>query len=258
MTDFDHLPEFVPGTVWLTGAGPGDPALLTLAASHGLATADIIIYDALVSAEILALARPGVPLEDAGKRGGRPSAKQRDISESLIHHARAGRRVLRLKGGDPFVFGRGADECLALAEAKVPFRVVPGVTAGIAALSYAGIPATSRDTNSAICFLTGHAASGQVPDDIDWAALSQATPVLVFYMASTHLKEIAERLMTAGRPADEPVAIISDATTPRQKVMIADLATCAAEFAANPLPPPVLVAVGPVVRFREALNWFEP
>ena len=258
MTVSPPLPEFLPGTVWLAGAGPGDPALLTLAAAHGLATADVIIYDALVSAEILALARPGIPLEDAGKRGGRPSAKQRDISESLIRHARAGRRVLRLKGGDPFIFGRGAEECLALAEANIRFRVVPGVTAGTAALSYAGIPATSRETNSGICFLTGHAASGQVPDDINWAALSQATPVLIFYMASTHLEEIARNLMAAGRSSDEPVAIISDATTPRQRVMIATLATCAAEFAANPLPPPVLVAVGPVVNYRKTLNWFEP
>lgn len=258
MTASPLMPEFLPGTVWLAGAGPGDPALLTLAAAHGLSTADVIIYDALVSEEILALAPSGVPLEDAGKRGGRPSAKQRDISESLIGHARAGRRVLRLKGGDPFIFGRGADECLALAQAKIPFRIVPGVTAGTAALSYAGIPATSRETNSGICFLTGHAASGQVPDDIDWAALSQAAPVLVFYMASTHLAEIAEKLLSAGRPADEAVAIISDATTPRQQVMTTKLATCAAEFAANPLPPPVLVAVGPVVRYRDALNWFEP
>lgn len=258
MTALAPVPEFLPGTVWLTGAGPGDPALLTLAAAHGLATADVIIYDALVAKEILALAPPGVPLEDAGKRGGRPSAKQRDISESLIRHARAGRRVLRLKGGDPFTFGRGAEECLALVDADIRFRIVPGVTAGTAALSYAGIPATSRETNSGICFLTGHAASGQVPEDIDWAALSRAAPVLVFYMASKHLGEISDKLLSAGRRPDEPVAIISDATTPRQQVMTTKLATCAAEFAMNPLPPPVLVAVGPVVRYREVLNWFDP
>jgi len=256
-TDNDSfLPDFAPGSVWLAGAGPGDPGLLTLTAKHGLERADTIVYDALVDPAILKFAREGAGLVYAGKRGGRPSARQGDIIETLIRHARSGERVLRLKGGDPFVFGRGADECAALAAAGIPFRIVPGVTAGIAGLAYAGIPATSRETNSAICFLTGHAATGEVPADIDWAALARVAPVLVFYMGARHLDEIAARLFEAGRPPAEPVVLISKATTKAQRVLETTLSDCAADFAADPLPPPVLIVVGPVVEYRKTLQWF--
>ena len=150
------LPRFEAGTVWLVGAGPGDPGLLTLHALNALSQADAVIYDALIDDEILGLAAPDALREFAGKRGGRPSSKQRDISERLIELARDGKRVLRLKGGDPFVFGRGAEEALALVAADVPFRVVPGITAGIGGLAYAAIPATTRDTNHAVILATGH------------------------------------------------------------------------------------------------------
>src|SRR5579862_5436318 len=194
------LPAFEPGTVWLVGAGPGDPGLLTLLALHALQAADVIVYDALVSPRILELARPGAAREHAGKRGGKPSPSQPDISLRLVALARAGKRVLRLKGGDPFVFGRGGEEALALAAAGIPFRVVPGITAGIGGLAYAGIPTTHRDTNSAVAFVTGHASDGEVPDGLDWEALARV-PVLVLYMALKHLDAIAQRLMAAGKPA---------------------------------------------------------
>ena len=160
---FRDMPAFAPGSVWLAGAGPGDPGLLSLLALHGLRQADVVVYDALVDERILALARPRHCAEYAGKRGGKPSAKQRDISLRLIELAREGKRVLRLKGGDPFVFGRGGEEALALVAARIPFRIVPGISAGIGGLAYAGIPVTHRDVNSAVTFVTGHDASGLVP-----------------------------------------------------------------------------------------------
>src|SRR6266853_1542650 len=154
------LPDFTPGSVWLVGAGPGDPGLLSALALHALDRADVVVYDALVDPRILALAPAGAQLDYAGKRGGRPSPSQPDISARLIRLAREGRRVLRLKGGDPCVFGRGGEEALALAEAAIPFRIVPGITAGIGGLAYAGIPVTHRDINSAVTFVTGHSSCG--------------------------------------------------------------------------------------------------
>src|SRR6202171_527706 len=160
---FRDMPAFEPGSVWLAGAGPGEPGLLSLLALHGLKHADIVIYDALVDERILAMAHPGAIREYAGKRGGKPSAKQRDISLRLIELAREGKRVLRLKGGDPFVFGRGGEEALALVRAGIPFRILPGITAGLAALAYANIPATTRDTNHAVILATGHYATQNEP-----------------------------------------------------------------------------------------------
>ena len=250
-----QFPAFEPGWVWLAGAGPGDPGLLTLLAAHALRHADVVVYDALVSPAVLALAGPGAALEYAGKRGGRPSPRQPDISLRLIKLAREGRRVLRLKGGDPFVFGRGGEEALALVAAGVPFRVVPGISAGIGGLAYAGIPVTHRDINSAVTFVTGHDAAGSVPDGLDWAALARGSPVLVIYMALKHLETIAGRLLAAGRRADEPVAVVSRATTPEQRVLETTLGECAAAAAAGGLEPPALVVVGEVVRLRAALDW---
>jgi uroporphyrin-III C-methyltransferase len=247
------LPDFAPGSVWLVGAGPGAPGLLSLLALHALQQADIVIYDALVDQRILRLARVGAVLDYAGKRGGKPSPQQPDITLRLIRHARDGKRVLRLKGGDPFVFGRGGEEALALVAAGIPFRIVPGITAGIGGLAYAGIPATHRDTNSAITFVTGQASGGDLPDGIDWDALSRGAPVLVIYMALKNLAAIARRLMAAGRPADEPVAIISKATTPDQRVLHTTLARAAADAVAAGIEPPAVVAVGPVVRLAEKL-----
>jgi len=249
------LPAFEPGWVWLAGAGPGDPGLLTLLALHGLRHADIIVYDALVGPGVLALARPGAALEYAGKRGGKPSARQPDISLRLVQLAREGKRVLRLKGGDPFVFGRGGEEAMALVAAGIPFRIVPGISAGIGGLAYAGIPVTHRDINSAVTFITGHDTSGLVPDSVDWPSLAKGSPVLVIYMALKHIEGIAQRLLAAGRPPEEPVAVVSNATVAGQTVLETTLGACAAAVASSGIEPPALVVVGEVVRLRAALDW---
>jgi len=250
-----HPPVFAPGSVWLVGAGPGDPGLLTLLAARGLTEADVVVYDALVDSRILALAGPDAQMEYAGKRGGKPSPKQPDITAKLIEYARSGKRVLRLKGGDPFIFGRGGEEALALAVAGVPFRIVPGVTAGVAGPAYAGIPLTHRDVNAAVTFITGHNSSGDVPDGLDWEALARGAPVLVLYMAVKHLDVIAGKLMAHGRDAAEPVALIANATTDRQRVVETVLSRCAADVEAHGLEAPVIIVIGGVVPLRAALDW---
>lgn len=247
------LPDFEPGHVWLVGAGPGDPGLLSALALHALALADSIVYDALVDRRILRLARPDAALDYAGKRGGRPSRSQPDISARIIRLARAGNRVLRLKGGDPCVFGRGAEEALALVAAGIPFRIVPGITAGIGGLAYAGIPVTHRDINSAVTFVTGHNSTGAVPDGLDWGAIARGAPVLVLYMALKHLPLIVERLLAGGRRPEEPAAIVSKASTPEQQVLVSTLGIIAAASAAAETP--AIVVVGEVVRLRAGLDW---
>lgn len=251
------LANLAPGSVWLVGAGPGDPGLLTLLAVRALTQADVVVFDALVDGRILDLINPGAERIFAGKRGGRPSANQDDISHQLVTLARAGKRVARLKGGDPCVFGRGGEEALALARADIPFRIVPGVTAGVGALSYAGIPATHRDAGAAITFITGHASGGDVPDNLDWRALAGGSPTLVFYMALSHLGRICAALRDAGRDADEPVAVICKATTPAQAVLVTTLARAETDARTAALKPPALIVVGSIVRFRDELAWFE-
>lgn len=249
------LPAFEPGWVWLAGTGPGDPALLTVAAWHALRSAEAVLYDALVDPAILALAPAGAELIHAGKRGGQPSCKQVDISRRMVALARKGMRVLRLKGGDPFVFGRGAEEALALVQAGIPFRVIPGISAGIGGLSHAGIPLTHRHVNSAVTFVTGHGATGQVPDGLDWAAIARGSPAIVLYMALSHLGEIAARLMAAGRSGDEPVAVVARATTPAERVLETTLARAAQAVQDAGIEPPALVVIGEVVRLRAGLDW---
>ena len=249
------LPVFEPGWVWLAGAGPGDPGLITLHTLNALHQADVVIYDALVGDGVLRLAPPGAVLEYAGKRGGKPSPRQPDITRRLVELARRGKRVLRLKGGDPFVFGRGGEEALTLVASGVPFRVVPGITAGIGGLAYAGIPVTHRDTNHAVTFVTGHDATGDMTGGLDWDALARGSPVLVLYMAMKHLRRITDRLMEAGRSADEPVAVIVSACTPAQQVLETTLGRAADDTAAAGLKPPAVVVVGEVVRLRAALDW---
>jgi uroporphyrin-III C-methyltransferase len=252
---FHGLPVFEPGWVWLVGAGPGDPGLLTLHAANAIRQADAIVYDALVDPRVLEFARPGAAVEYAGKRGGKPSPKQRDISLKLVALARAGKRVCRLKGGDPFVFGRGGEEALTLVEADVPFRIVPGVSAGIGGLAYAGIPVTHRDVNHAVTFLTGHDQSGLAPSTIDWDGVARGAPVIVMYMAMKHLAQIAAKLVQAGRRMGEPVAIVCSATTDAQRVLETTLGEAAAALDESGLEPPAIVVVGEVVRLRAALDW---
>ena len=251
------MPEFLGGHVWLTGAGPGDPGLITLLCAHALEAADVIVYDALVGPAILEMAGENAVLQFAGKRGGKPSPKQPDITLSLIESAREGKRVLRLKGGDPFVFGRGAEEAMRLFEAGIPFRIIPGITSGVGGLAYAGIPLTHRDHNAAVTFLTGHGAGGSIPGGIDWKAIAAGSPVIVIYMAMRHLPSIVENLLAAGRSAGEPVAIVSRVTLPEQVVLETRLSDCVEEARAAGIEPPALVVIGSVVSFRPYLNWVE-
>ncbi len=251
----DSMPPFEPGWVWLVGAGPGDPGLMTLLGLHALRCADVLVYDALVNPAILEMAQDGIETVYAGKRGGRPSPDQRDISLRLVELAREGKRVLRLKGGDPFVFGRGGEEALTLVEHAVPFRIVPGISAGIGGLAYAGIPVTHRDTNHNVTFLTGHDASGVVPDAIDWPSVARGSPVIVMYMAMKHIEPIATRLLENGRGADEPVAVISNASLPEQRVLETTLGRVATEVKQQGFKPPAMFVVGEVVKLRSALDW---
>ncbi len=245
-------PAFSPGSVWLVGAGPGDPGLLTLHAAHALALADVVLHDALVPAEILALV-DHARLENVGKRAGRPSPRQMRINERLIRLARQGLRVVRLKGGDPMVFGRGGEEALALAAASVPFRIVPGLSAGVGGLASAGIPVTHRMLGRSIVFVSGHDASGRLPESTDWAALARGWDVLVLYMALRQIRAIADRLIAAGRSPGEPVAFVTDASTPRQQVMLATLGTATAVAEIVPARAATLIVVGPVVALRAML-----
>jgi uroporphyrin-III C-methyltransferase len=248
-----ELPSFERGWVWLAGAGPGDPGLLTLHALSALDQADVVVHDALVDQRVLALASAGVRRIAAGKRGGKPSPKQIEISRRLIDLARRGNRVLRLKGGDPLMFARGYEECQHLVAAGVPFRIIPGITAGLGGLAYAGIPATDRRINHAITFVTGHAQGGGMPSTINWRALAEGSPVIVIYMGNKHLPRIAARLMEAGRPPNQPVAIISKATTAQQTVIETTLSE--AGEASLKADTPTIIVVGDVVHLRAGMDW---
>ena len=254
--DFPNLtgPRFDPGSVWLVGAGPGDPGLLTLHAACALGQADVVVHDALVSDAILSLA-PNARLEMAGKRAGGVRTQQLRINNQLIQLATQGLRVVRLKGGDPLVFGRGGEEALALAAAGIAFRIVPGISAGIGGTAAAGIPLTHRRLARSVAFATGHDSSGDLAD-VDWAALSRGAEVLVFYMAQRRIGQIAERLIAAGRPPSEPVALISNATCPDQDVRISTLANAGADVAGIPAGAATLIVVGPVIALRPLLaDW---
>lgn len=259
MTDHITLPSsnwpvLEPGWVWLCGAGPGDPGLLTLHALNALRQADVVIYDALVQEDILQWA-PQAEHIYAGKRGGKPSAKQRDISLRLVDLARDGKRVLRLKGGDPFVFGRGGEEAQTLVQHGIPIRIIPGISAGIGGLAYAGIPVTHRDVNQSVTFVTGHDQSGNTPQALDWHSIAKGSQVIVIYMGMKHIAQITEQLIAAGRAPDEPVAVVTTATTATQQVLETTLATATADIAASGLEPPAIICVGRSVLMRQVLDW---
>jgi uroporphyrin-III C-methyltransferase len=245
------FPELRPGHVWLAGAGPGDPGLLTLDALAGLAQADVVVHDALVDQRVLALANAGARLEFAGKRGGKPSPTQADISQRLIALAREGRRVLRLKGGDPNVFGRGGEEALALAGAGIPFRVIPGVTAGLAALAAASIPATMRHINQALIFATGQGAADE--DGLDWGALARTGQPIVIYMAMHNLSTIVAVLARGGIAPETPAAVIAGATTAHEHILISRLDRLVADADAAGMEPPAIVVIGDIVAVRERI-----
>ncbi len=248
--------ELEPGWVWLVGAGPGDPGLLTLHALSALEQADVIVHDALVDERILGLVKPDVELINVGKRGWKCSPKQSDICDLLVDLGKQNKRVVRLKGGDPFVFGRGGEETQALVKAEIPFRIVPGITAGIGGLAYAGIPLTTRETNDAVAFVTGHDESGGMSRRVAWEELARTVPVIVIYMPMKSLAHIAEKMIAGGREPTECCAIVSRASTPHQRVLISTLERCAADAAESDLPNPSLFVVGPVVDYRAWVNWF--
>jgi len=254
MENLSHIsfPTFEKGSVWLVGAGPGDARLLTLYAYHALQNADIIVHDALVSEDVLKCAPPGAILEKMGKRGGKASPKQHEITQRLIELAGEGHRVLRLKGGDPFVFGRGAEEALPLLQKHIAVRIVPGISAGIAGSAYAGIPVSDGQSNQVISFVTGHDTSGNVAA-VNWQALANSSPVIVFYMPIKHIDKIQQELLNAGRNGDELISVISNATTSAQKVLETTLANCAFDLAHSDIKSPAIMVVGPTVGFRQQL-----
>jgi uroporphyrinogen III methyltransferase/synthase len=245
-----------PGVVYLVGAGPGDPGLMTLRAAELLAGADTVLYDRLIPDGSVARARPDAELVYVGKRPGSPELAQTEIEKLMVERARAGRAVVRLKGGDPFVFGRGGEEAEALAKAGVEFEVVPGVTAGVAAPAYAGIPVTHRDQASAVAFVAGHEdpAKGST---LDWRALADFPGTLVLYMGVKRLGEIAERLVASGRDAAEPAVVVERGTTAGQRTVSAPLAELPAAAGAAGIAPPAIVLTGPVAARRETISWLE-
>jgi len=249
-----------PGCVHLVGAGPGDPGLLTARALELIASADVILYDRLVGPGALDGARAEAELIFVGKEGGGAAVPQEQTEELMLERARAGRRVVRLKGGDPFVFGRGGEEALRLRSAGIPFEVVPGITAGIAAPAYAGIPVTHRGLATAVALVTGHTrADGEEAERaIDWEALAAFPGTLVFYMGVRQLPVIAESLIAAGRTAEEPVAVIQDGTLAGQRSVHGTLATIAAVVAREGIRPPSVTVVGPVAALGEQLGWIAP
>jgi uroporphyrinogen III methyltransferase / synthase len=240
-------------TAYLVGAGPGDPGLLTARALELIAQADVILHDRLIPAEALAGARPDAEIVDVGKVGGGEQVPQEETTRLLVEHARAGRTVVRLKGGDPFVFGRGGEEAQALRAAGCAFEVVPGVTAGVAAPAYAGIPVTQRGVASAVAFVTGHEDASKAETAIDWPALAAFPGTLVFYMGVRQLPRIAEQLIAHGRSPDEPVAIVQRGTLGDQRTLRATLATLGEQDARAP----AITLVGPVAALHDELAWFE-
>jgi uroporphyrinogen III methyltransferase / synthase len=245
-----------PGTVYLVGAGPGDPALLTVRAVALIAQADAILYDRLIPAGALDGAREDAELVYVGKEPG-GSVQQRDIGAELVERARRGQTVVRLKGGDPFVFGRGGEEAEVLRAAGIRFEVVPGITAGIAAPAYAGIPVTHRDAASAVAFVTGHEDPDKPDSALDWDALARFPGTLVFYMGVKALPRIAQALSAAGRDPSEPAAVIERGTLPGQRTVLGALRDIADRANDAEIRPPSITVVGPVAALRDRLRWLE-
>jgi uroporphyrinogen III methyltransferase/synthase len=246
-----------PGRVWLIGAGPGDPGLMTVAGVAALAEAEVVVYDRLVNARLLKLAPSSAERIFVGKEAGAHALRQEEINALLVEKARQGKRVARLKGGDPYVFGRGGEEAEALAAAGIPFEVVPGVSSAVAVPAYAGIPVTHRGLASSFAVITGHEDPSKAETAIDWSKLATAVDTLVFLMGAATLPQIVEKLVEHGRAAATPVAVIRWGTTPAQQVVTGTLADIARRVKEARLQPPAVTVVGEVVRLRETLRWFD-
>ena len=242
------------GIVYLVGAGPGDPGLLTVRGLEYLQKADVVVHDRLANHQLLAYA-PRAELIDVGKRPDHHPVPQARINTILIEAARQGKTVVRLKGGDPFVFGRGGEEAQALAAEGIPFEIVPGVTSAIAVPAYAGIPVTQRGVACSVAFITGHCA-GSKPLDVDWQALSRGIDTLVFLMGVHSLPEIVSSLIDGGCPPERPIALIEQGTLPEQKIVTGTLADILAKAAE--IKPPAIIIIGEVVNLHTTLDWFKP
>ncbi|MEE8557038.1 MAG: uroporphyrinogen-III C-methyltransferase [Myxococcota bacterium] len=246
------------GSVVLVGAGPGDPDLLTVRAARELECAEVLLYDALIDPELLERVPRTCERIDVGKRGdGSKGVRQEEIAALMIDRARQGRRVVRLKGGDPFVFGRGGEEASALAAAGVPFEVVPGISSALAVPAYAGIPLTDRRSSSSFAVITGHRGKARSEEQVDWEGLARSAQTLVILMGTAWLERIVERVIEGGRDPATPVAVIERGSGPRQRVVVAPLSRIAEEVRSAGLEAPTVIVVGEVVRLREALAWYE-
>ena len=244
------------GEVYLVGAGPGDPDLLTLRALRLMHKADVVLYDRLVSQEIMDKLRPDAEKIHVGKASSNHPVEQETINEMLVRLARSGKRVLRFKGGDPFIFGRGGEEIESLSKANIPFQIVPGITAASGCASYAGIPLTHRDHAQSVRFLTGHLKDNTL--NLDWANLIQEQETLVFYMGLLGIKTICEQLIDHGMDAEMPIAVVQQGTTKTQRVVTADLKTMPAVVDTEKLKAPTIIIIGRVVGLRNSLDWYQP
>lgn len=245
------------GKVYIVGAGPGDPDLITLKAHKAIQQADVILYDRLVNQEILAHAKPEAELIYCGKLPNHHTMRQEAINKALVAHAKEGNVVVRLKGGDPFVFGRGGEEIECLAEHGIPFEVVPGITSGIAAAAYAGIPVTHREFSSNVAFVTGHYQKDEHFEE-KWEALATGIDTLVIYMGVKNVERVQRLLLKNGRDPETPAAFIHWGTTTKQKTTCCTVATLAETVEKEGIEHPSLIVVGDVVHFHQKLNWFEP
>jgi uroporphyrin-III C-methyltransferase len=246
------------GKVYLVGAGPGDPGLMTLKGKGLLACADVVIYDALVSPEVLEMINPEAEQVNAGKRMGRHSLLQEVTTQLLIEKAENHAIVVRLKGGDPFIFGRGGEEMAELAAAGIPVEVVPGITSGIAAPAYAGIPLTHRLYSSSVTFVTGHESAGKYKPQVNWQAIAQGSETIVIYMGIHNLPYIVEQLTLAGLSLDTPIALIRWGTRPEQEELIGELGTIVAQVEAKEFLAPAIAIIGAVVKLHDILPSYRP
>ena len=245
------------GKVYIVGAGPGDPELITVKAARLIGSADVILYDRLVSAETIGLAKEGCELIYVGKHLGEPSTPQERINEMLVEKAREGWSVVRLKGGDPFLFGRGGEEAQVLSRDGIPYEIVPGVTSAISVPAYAGIPVTQRHIASSVAFITGHEASTKTKGTVEWERMAKSVDTLVVMMGVRNLGSIAERLINGGRDPETPVAIIEKGTTKEQRTITGTLGTIEAKVRAEDVKPPAIIIIGKVVDLRKELRWIE-
>jgi len=244
------------GKVFFVGAGPGDPKLITVKGLEVLKEAEVVVYDRLLSPQLLDYAPEGAELINCGKQKDHHPIPQEEINQILVHFAMQGKLIVRLKGGDPSIFGRVGEEAEAIAEQQIPFEIVPGVTSGIAASLYAGIPLTHRDYSSSVTFVTGHRRSDRSMEDLDWAYLAQGVDTVVFYMGMSNLPLIQEQLIRQGRNALTPVALIRWGTLEKQEVLIGELWNIVQEAKRKSFQSPVIIVIGEVVKLREKLEWF--